>query len=117
MCGASIDHMRRDAKWCSLRCAHAAQRVRLGSESKRRTHLRAYGLTLDDYTAMLTAQGGRCAICGAASSDATKRRLAVDHCHGTGRVRGLLCGKCNIGIGQFNHDPDLLTKAIEYLRE
>lgn len=107
--------MRRDAKWCSLRCRNAAQRET--GEKRTARALRAYGITLDEYKAMLAAQDGRCAICGAESSDASKRRLCVDHCHGTGRVRGLLCGKCNIGIGQFNHDVDLLTKAIGYLRE
>ena len=79
--------------------------------------MRSYGLTVAEYHARLSAQGGRCAICRSEFGDATGRRLAVDHCHGTGRVRGLLCGKCNVGIGQFNHDPDLLTKAIGYLRE
>ncbi len=60
---------------------------------------------------MLEAQGGGCAICGKPPGDIA---LHVDHCHETGRVRGLLCFSCNAGLGQFRHDPDLLYQAMEY---
>lgn len=79
--------------------------------------LRRYGLSKEDYYAMLAAQGGGCAICG--SPDPRNRskanRFSVDHCHKTGDVRGLLCGPCNTGIGQLNDDPKILTAAIGYL--
>ncbi len=55
-----------------------------------------YGITLDDYWRMHDGQAGLCAICGAEESE--NKVLAVDHCHGTGRVRGLLCARCNRGL-------------------
>jgi len=82
--------------------------------SVRRAHLkRKYGLTLADYEAMLLAQGGGCAICGAPPPDG--QSLHVDHDHDSGAVRGLLCFTCNAGIGMFDHDIDLLSAAVAYL--
>lgn len=80
----------------------------------------AYGITLDEYEAMASAQGYRCAICGERETALHKvtlepRNLAVDHCHATGKVRALLCTRCNGGLGNFNDDPELLRKAIAYL--
>lgn len=74
--------------------------------------LRRYGLTPDDYSAMMTSQGGMCAICGHV---AVGKNLHVDHCHDTGNVRGLLCHCCNVGLGSFRHSGQLLAKAREYL--
>lgn len=71
-----------------------------------------YGLTLDDYNVLLDAQDGQCAICPAKPSN---RVLAVDHCHETGRVRALLCGACNLGLGNFRDNPERLRRAAEYL--
>jgi hypothetical protein len=72
-------------------------------------------MTLDDYDAMLAAQSGGCAICGTPPS-VDGRALAVDHCHATGLVRGLLCRACNQGLGIFADDPQRLRKAANYLR-
>ena len=69
-------------------------------------------LTEDEYKAMLEAQGGVCAIC---NEKPKSGRLAVDHIHGTERVRGLLCNLCNPALGLFKDDPDRLKAAIEYL--
>lgn len=76
----------------------------------------AYGIDATQYNDMLERQGGGCAICGATRHDARSANLAVDHCHETGKVRGLLCGACNNGIGRFKHNPVLLENAIGYLR-
>jgi len=74
-------------------------------------HLRrTFGMSLDDYSAILEAQEGGCAICGDQPVDG--QSLHVDH-HETG-VRGILCVRCNNGLGQFKEDPDLLLRAAEY---
>lgn len=65
---------------------------------------------------MRAIQQGRCAICNTPEEDAPKRRLHVDHDHESNAVRGLLCGLCNTGLGQFKDDPQRLFAAIDYLR-
>ncbi len=87
----------------------------------RARELKKYGLTEETYQTMLTTQHGCCAICGGNEtviSSWTKRlkRLAIDHDHDTGIVRGLLCGRCNQGLGYFKHDPKLLLAAVAYLK-
>lgn len=74
--------------------------------------VRNYGITAEIYKSLLCEQGGTCKIC----SRATTKRLAVDHCHETGVVRGLLCTSCNTGLGLFAERPELLVKAAAYLR-
>jgi len=71
------------------------------------------GLTAQEYEDMFVSQKGVCAICRLKDS---KQRLAVDHNHKTGKIRGLLCGKCNKGLGLFDDAHILLTKASQYLR-
>ena len=75
--------------------------------------MRTHGITPDDYEGMLQAQGGVCAICG---KEPNGRRLAVDHCHKTGRVRGLLCFRCNFGLSWFQEEQERLQSAADYLR-
>ncbi len=80
---------------------------------QRAANLKAkYGLSLDDYQTMLEQQNGSCMICKAIPN----KHLAVDHCHTTGKIRGLLCGKCNTGLGLFYDDHDLLLTAATYLK-
>jgi hypothetical protein len=74
---------------------------------------RLYGITPEQYEAMLSEQGGTCKICNGKG----RRRLAVDHCHSTGAVRGLLCGSCNKALGLMKDDPDRLKAAIKYLEK
>lgn len=81
---------------------------------------RNYGLTEDEYEELLAEQDGGCAICGIADGGLHKqtgkqKKLAVDHNDETGQVRGLLCQKHNMGLGQFDHDIDLLMAAVAYL--
>lgn len=73
---------------------------------------RRYGVDSVGYAALLSEQGGVCAVCGKPPG---KRRLAVDHNHSTGEVRGLLCIKCNAALGMFEDSPQLLNAAAAYL--
>lgn len=77
---------------------------------------KSYGITKEQYDKLYAAQGGRCAICRRATGAA--RRLAVDHNHKTGEVRGLLCKPCNrYGLGMFARDnPEVFDRAADYLR-
>ena len=75
-----------------------------------------FGITLKEYRGMLKSQNKKCAICGnGKSANPNGRRLSVDHDHKTGRVRALLCGNCNAGLGSFMDNSKLLRKAISYL--
>lgn len=75
---------------------------------------RLYGISEVSYARLFAEQGSRCAICG---RDPEVRHLSVDHDHATGAVRGLLCRMCNIGIGAFREDPEVMCNAIAYLRQ
>lgn len=94
--------------------AHAASRkLWLDANPERRDRvrrtqaLRAYGMTIADYDAMLEAQGGACKLCRRPPSG---RRLSVDHCHSTGAVRGLLCNLCNMLMGFVDADRDFIAR-------
>jgi hypothetical protein len=80
-----------------------------------------FGITLDQYNQMLKDQNGVCVICKNPENEVEKgkqqRTLSVDHNHKTGKVRGLLCGKCNKGIGLFKDNIYLLQSAIDYLKK
>lgn len=69
-----------------------------------------YGITLTQWLAMVDAVGGKCEICGK-----NDEAMCVDHCHDTGRVRGVLCRKCNRAMGQLGDTPDHLARALTYL--
>lgn len=76
-----------------------------------------YGLKPGQYDALRAEQGGRCAICSATEPGGKAKRWAVDHCHVTGKVRGLLCVHCNMGIGQLGDDPARLRAAATYIEK
>lgn len=84
--------------------------------------MRQFSITVDEYAKMFDKQKGACKICSSPliCFDGTKRdseRPTVDHCHETGKVRGLLCHKCNSGLGLFNDNPELLQRAINYIND
>jgi hypothetical protein len=84
-------------------------------EKRKAQRLRQFKLTLDQFNAMLESQGGGCAICGHADRSDPKFFPVVDHCHTTGKVRGLLCMHCNQGLGKYMDQPARLIAAAEYL--
>lgn len=83
-------------------------------KEKDRQLRRSYGINKEQYDSMLAAQGGRCAICPR-TDPGGMGVFHVDHCHITGKVRGLLCHFCNVGLGHFNHDISRMRQAIDYL--
>lgn len=76
--------------------------------------LRQYGITQEDFDALLKQQDNVCAICE--KPCITEQPLSIDHDHTTNKVRGLLCRKCNSGIGMLGDSPLLLEKALKYLK-
>lgn len=70
-----------------------------------------YNISIDEYNVLLELQHGVCKICGLKSN----KRLCVDHCHKTNKIRGLLCHSCNIGLGYFKDNINNLQNAIKYL--
>lgn len=105
-----------DQKYCSLCGAKDSELTRHRTryrdpEAVRRANLKhKYGLSLEQYEKMSKAQNHLCGICGTDDS-----ALQVDHCHTSGKVRGLLCMSCNVLIGQGKDDVNRLYKAIDYL--
>ena len=97
--------------YCSDQCA---------ADGKTSAYLkRVYGITLDDYERMHYEQSGLCAICGSEGflmKECHSIKLVVDHCHATGKVRGLLCHNCNRALGLLKDNVPNLQAAINYLR-
>ncbi|HEX5997147.1 MAG TPA: endonuclease VII domain-containing protein [Jiangellales bacterium] len=92
-------------------CHNAPQQTEHGRRRLRNSALlRKYGITTDDYDEMVREQNGQCAICRSSGE-----LLHVDHCHETGRLRGLLCSHCNKGLGHFKDEPERLLAAVQYL--
>ena len=81
---------------------------------------RDFGISIDQYNQMLASQGGLCAVCKKPEyykhQSGKTKSLSVDHCHTTGKVRGLLCGDCNRAIGLLNDSIDLLLDAATYIQ-
>lgn len=108
--------------WCKGCAAEYRKewRLRWSPEERyaryRASHLKKFGLTVERYDELLRSQNGVCAICGSDTPFTPKNgAFIVDHDHETGEVRGLLCSRCNRGIGYLGDDPQRLTRALDYL--
>lgn len=77
-------------------------------------YVKKYGVSVEDYDTMLSEQDGCCAICKT-NTPGSNRRFRIDHCHTSKTVRGLLCHRCNMGLGYFKDNIEVLARAIEYL--
>ena len=95
-------------------CSHARRKKYISSRpDKGKTYSLKYdfGITFDTYQELLLKQDGKCAICKCLPG---KRKLAVDHCHESGAVRGLLCHRCNTALGLLKEDLSIMRSLMEY---
>lgn len=90
---------------------------RLKTVERKARYKRRYKMTHEDYEALLAAQGGTCALCSKTPKDERFGRLNIDHCHETGRVRGLLCTSHNLGMSLFGDSLPGFEKAVAYLSD
>jgi hypothetical protein len=119
-CGEAFTSKRRYAPnagrgiYCSRECKNKQRVVdgRAAESSLRNYYKRQYGLTPEQVAEMRTSG---CAVCGKANGEGRWGVLHIDHDHKTGGVRGALCSDCNLGLGNFKDDPELLRKAAAYL--
>ncbi len=110
-------------KLCKVQvgCAYAktSAGIKRAKKANKKRNLKKYSLTPESYWLMLKSQNGVCAICkkeeATVNHNGVRNPLGVDHCHVTGKVRGLLCSKCNPGVGIFLDSPALLRAAADYL--
>ena len=108
---------KRSTEWVNK---HVEKRRRQSLQS---TLKQKFNLSLEDYEQIVLRQNGKCLICGdlpkvrTDSKGRIKDRLDVDHCHKTGKVRGLLCHNCNKGLGQFKESLELLKNAVIYMEQ
>lgn len=112
-------HNTKDGLKCYCKyCSNKRQRgdhINSNPSFLNRRMVRKYGITLEQYNLLFLKQEGKCAICGTHQSELPKR-LYVDHCHITKTIRGLLCYKCNTGLGQFNDSITLIRSTLKYLK-
>lgn len=83
--------------------------------NRRATLKRSYNMMPAEYDALAARHAGRCGICGTTEPGYGRRHMAVDHCHATGAIRGILCNACNIALGTFGDSIEKLRGAIAYL--
>jgi len=95
---------------CIMNIDLANSKITIAERRKYQDLYRKYGITKSEYDTLFKKQKGRCAICKEPPT-----RIMVDHCHSTNKIRGLLCGRCNTGLGCFNDDAESLKRAIKYL--
>lgn len=104
------------AKWGETE-GNPRRRKKYSPEHEKNQQLKIkYGITLAEYNDMLKQQGGLCFICQTPGSD-LKKGLAVDHCHSTGQVRKLLCGRCNTALGSIKENFDVALSMAKYIQD
>lgn len=90
-------------------------REKISKRSRNSAYKKKFGITIEEYDRMLISQNGVCAICNIPEISLRNTHFSVDHCHKTGKVRGLLCYKCNTTLGFVNDNTKVLKNAINYL--
>ena len=101
---------------CSETICWKCEAPHVEKRRRRSAHLkRSYGITIEQFDAMLDGQGGACAVCRSVDPKGYRGVFMVDHCHTTGNVRGLLCAACNSGIGSLGDTSHGVRRALAYL--
>ena len=123
----SRDGRRGQCRSCRLSQRQERERIRPAKRSPRKpmnlrerrhqTFKTKYKITIDDYDRMLASQNFKCAICLLPPNTSVHQRLAVDHCHETGSVRGLLCTHCNRSLARFGDNVAGITRVLDYLNK
>lgn len=122
-CGKEMFNTNYGYKYCSRECnpryrkkeTQEERTIRLRKQYRSEHLKKKYKITKEEYNYLLTTQQEKCAICGKGINNSI-RRLAVDHDHKSGAIRGLLCASCNIGLGCFKDKIKNLQEAIKYLK-
>lgn len=133
-CGADLEGTHFNRQFCNPKCRYElyGPKAREATRNWRANNLdralwldldkhlrRKFGISAEEYMLLLDEQDGRCKICLRTPEEVGDKgcpRLAVDHDHETGAVRGLLCRPCNAGLGHFQDSPELMASAINYLK-
>jgi hypothetical protein len=120
-----VDYRMKSNRLC-VECLRVRKRIwkkhnvdKKSKHEKNAVYKRKYGITVDQYNELYQRQEGKCLICNEFETSIYKgksRLLAIDHDHKTGKFRGLLCSGCNMGLGSFKDNADLLWKARKYLK-
>lgn len=106
----------RNRAWAKANRESINKRLRSNPEALKSNHLKKYGITLVEYNTRLELQGNKCACCGRLEPGG-KGSFAVDHDHITGKIRGLICNSCNLGIGHLGDTLEGVASAYEYMRK
>jgi hypothetical protein len=116
-CSAEVVRQRRQTEEGAQAHRDASKKWREANKDRHADNnaRRNYGIEHGGYDQLLAAQEGKCAICKTTEPGTNMGRFAIDHCHSSGAVRGLLCSNCNRGLGYFKDDPDRILRAISYL--
>ncbi len=112
--------VRHRQKYCSIQCQSKYHHLHY-YKNHRREHKsyylkRVYGLSLDDVNSLIEVQNSSCAICNISFDCLTPKNIHIDHCHETGKVRGILCNNCNFALGLLKDNAETFETAAAYLR-
>ncbi len=107
----SLDEFFKYASGHCHSCCKSCSKIKSQTYHKEVHRYKQYGITKLEFIQLIDNQNGNCAIC----NKNLDNEIHIDHCHTTGKVRGILCGKCNKGLGQFDDNVNYLTNAIKYL--
>ena len=106
-------HKKKDKK--KINEYHKEWRSKNKEKWKRYQTCHRYGISTEEYEDLIESSGKSCPICNTLFDD-SKYKRNIDHCHETGIVRGIICNHCNVALGWFKHDEDILRRAISWIK-